>query len=136
MMANLKNQDAMSKSGRVSIWLGNGIVNECEMDKYLSLDRRFDADFGFVVDGPAGPEYSRLAWSGEAKPAPVEELLKEFSFSESWLAAAVELARTAGWREARAAVVFYAFEYDRSLIRNREAPLSFIGTVEFGEEPA
>src|SRR5437867_3803932 len=100
----------MAKAGRVSFWLTKNIVDGRELDDYMSLSKRFAADFGFDINPPAGPEMSDLAWSDDAKLLPIEAVLRGFSFERAWMPAAVELAVALGWREARAAIVFYAFE--------------------------
>lgn len=126
----MKLQREMAKAGRVSFWLGDGIANGREMDAYMSS--RFAEDFGFVIDPPSGPETSPDDWSKPAPRQSIDALLAPFSFSETWLAAAVALAAERGWRDARDAIVFFAFEYDATLTRNREAPMTFVGTVDFG----
>lgn len=126
----MKTHLQMQKKNCVSFWLGDGIKNACELDAYLT--RRFAEDFGFAIYAPAGPEHTRCDWSGEKAREPVEELLRRFSFSRPWAGDAATLARARGFTEARIALVFHAFEYDASLIRRADAPLSFIGAVHFG----
>ncbi|MFO0619672.1 MAG: hypothetical protein U0414_44220 [Polyangiaceae bacterium] len=125
----MKSHEEMSKAGVVSVWLGDGIHNESEMDAYLA--ERFSSDFGFRIHPPAGPEYEAGAWSGEKPLEPVASLLDGFSSSARWRDAAVRLAESRGFREARVALVFHAFEYDPSLVRASDAPITFVGAVPF-----
>ncbi|MFO0618449.1 MAG: hypothetical protein U0414_37995 [Polyangiaceae bacterium] len=123
----MKSQRDLSKAGVVSIWLGDGIRNESELDAYLS--DRFASDFGFRIHAPSGPEYAAGPWSGEKPIEPVASLLSGFSQSSQWRDAAVRLAEERGFREARAALVFHALEYDPRLVANPSAPLTFVGSV-------
>ena len=91
------------------------------------LDENFTKDFGFEIYEPAGPEQDVSATG----PKPVRELLNGFSSYKAFQENAIQLAEKEGWKTATTAVIFYAFKYDPSLIKNKKAPLKFIGTVPF-----
>ncbi|WP_420454283.1 hypothetical protein [Rubrivirga sp.] len=110
----------MRAARRVSIWLGD-FSDEAALDDYLGDG--FARDFGFEIDPPAGPEYD----AGDERD--VRTLLTGFSGWRGFVDAATEAARAVGVRRASAALVFYGFEYDPSLIRNERAPLRFVGVV-------
>src|SRR4051794_6356502 len=93
------------KGGVVSLWLGNGLKSEAELDDYLA--DRFESDFGFALYPPDGPEYDV-----SETPKPVRDLLDGFSRCTVFMEPAVEAAGLPGWAEATAAVVFYNFKYD------------------------
>jgi hypothetical protein len=110
---------------RISIWLGD-IADEMELDDYLG--DRFASDFGFDIYAPDGPECS------VQEETNVHSLLQGFSQWRQFVDAAVEKAAAAGVERASAAIVFYNFEYDPSLVQNEDAPMRFIGTVPYSAE--
>jgi hypothetical protein len=107
---------------RISLWLGD-ISDETELDDYLG--EGFASDFGFEIDPPDGPE---CATQDETD---VRSLLEGFSQWRQFVDAAVEQAAAAGVERASAAIVFYNFEYDPSLVQNEDALMRFIGTVPY-----
>jgi hypothetical protein len=117
-----KTHHDMRVGKRISIWLGD-ISDEIELDDYLS--ERFARDFGFEVYAADGPECSAQ------EETDVRSLLEGISQWRTFVDAAVGKAAAAGVERASAAIVFYNFEYDPSLVQNEDAPMRFIGTVPY-----
>jgi len=117
-----KTHHDMRVGKRISIWLGD-IADEMELDDYLG--DRFASDFGFEIYAPDGPECSAQ------EETDIRSLLEGFSQWRQFVDAAVEKAAAAGVERASAAIVFYNFDYDPSLVQNEDAPMRFIGTVPY-----
>ena len=117
-----KTHQDMRVGKRISIWLGD-VADEMELDDYLG--NRFASDFGFEIYAPDGPECSAR------EETDVRSLLEGFSQWRQFVDAAVEKAAAAGVERASAAIVFYNFEYDPSLVQNENAPMRFIGNIPY-----
>jgi hypothetical protein len=123
----VKKHEQMIDRARISMWLGKGISTGREMASYMLTT--FAKDFGFSLPTTGGLEMTpTLDWSKQVPIRRIDALLKGFARSQIWLPAAVDVARKLGWLEARAAVIFDAFEYDRSLIVNPTGPLTYVGS--------
>ena len=124
-MAKRATHSDFRKGGFVSLWLGNKLTGEEELDGYLA--ERFQSDFGFVIYPPDGPEYDV-----SETPKCIDDLLDGFSRSTTFKEAAVEAANLMGWAEATTAVVFYNFKYDSDNDNATESsPLRFVGVFRF-----
>jgi hypothetical protein len=53
-MSRPASHDDFGKAGFVSVWLGDALTSEVELDQYLA--EQFASDFGFDIYPPAGPE--------------------------------------------------------------------------------
>jgi Immunity protein 22 len=108
----------------VSLWLGN-LTSEELLDSYLN--EGFEADFGFKIFTPDGPEADM-----EDEAVDIRTLLSGYSRSASFIDAAVTAAQSKGWERATTAVVFYNFQYDAAFITlNADSPITFIGVLPY-----
>lgn len=115
-------QQDLTEGHVIAIWLG-------DFDDILSLDEylgpAFEADYGFTINERSMPEISEPDGSRHS----ARDLLSGFSSADDWLDDAVRLCETAGWQNAKAAVVFYHLRYRPELCRNAQAPLQFVCNV-------
>jgi predicted DNA-binding WGR domain protein/ankyrin repeat protein len=123
--------------GYVSIWLGRfGTKRKFTtytMDPEMSdkvPDECFKNDFGFdVFDGGNYEEYF------SPRPLAVGKLLARFSSSDSFIPAAVEKAKAAGWSSANCASLIYDLRYEADPGKARpDCPMTFIGAFPYWDE--
>ena len=110
----------------VSVWVGN-FHSDDELDDYINLSRQFEEDFGFELNERDMPETSVKSVS-----LPIDELVKRFSWRESYSSAVTDLAKKHGIDAATTMVVFLNLEYQPEHTKlNENAPLQFLGAVPF-----
>jgi hypothetical protein len=122
----------MRKSASVAIWIGH-FESESALDDYLFFE--FPHDFGVTPDENNQPEFVVSAISKS-----IEDLLKDFSQSRTFLKDASNVAMTKGYAEANAALVFYYTFFDSEGNEARaDTPIQFLGNFAMkqqDEEPA
>ena len=121
----LKHND-FRKAGMVSVWVGD-FATDMDLDDYVNLSRTFEPDFGFELNDRDMPETV-------VKDAPVSisELVAGFSWSKSYAAEVVNLAKAQGISKATTMLVFLNFEYRPEQVKPKETvPLRFLGAVRF-----
>ena len=124
-MSQRATHEGFRTGGFISLWLGDQLTTEDELDTYLRGQFRFE--FGFAVYPPDGPETCVVD-----SPQNVEDLLDGFSRSATFMEQAVEGAQLMGWDRATTAIVFYNFRYDSDQDRSTDdSPVRFIGTFRY-----
>ena len=121
----MKHND-FSKGGMVSVWVGN-FSSDIELDDYMNLSRKFEQDFGFEFNERNAPETVV-----DAAPTSIAQLVKGFSWSDSYAAQVASLAEKKGIEKATTMIVFLNFEYQPERASpNETAPLRFLGAARF-----
>ena len=118
----MKTHQDMRAPSHISIWLGS-IADEAALDAYMN--ETFAEDFGFDIYYPDGPE------AAAQSKTDIRTLLTGFSRWQLFIDAAVAAAAAAGIDQACSAIVFYNFVYDPILVKNRQAPFTYIGAVPY-----
>jgi hypothetical protein len=110
------------RDGIVSVWIG---LSDCSSDMNTDVLQDLCGVGYYSLDNQEGNNF-------DFQLLPVCVLLKELSYSSSFIEVAVEKANTMGLRQARWAVVQYDFEYSPTKVkRNIAADPVFIGTFEY-----
>ena len=118
--------DTFRKGGKVSVWIGN-LSTDMELDDYMNIERDFETDFGFALDGHDMPETKV-----EEKPVPISNLVDGFSWADSYAEAVSQLAKKQGIESASTMVVCINFEYKPEQARlTSRSRLIFLGVVNF-----
>lgn len=121
----MKHND-FQKGGMVSVWIGD-FASDIELDDYLNLSRAFESDFGFELNDRDMPE----TVVNDA-PTSIADLVAGFSWSKSYGAEVVSLAKAKGIEKATTMIVFLNFEYQPQQAKPKgTAPLRFLGAVRF-----
>jgi hypothetical protein len=120
----MRRHEEMLKGGRVSIWIGH-MTSEDDLLAYID-DGAFGSDFDFTIDPKFGRELKV-----EKLSIPLENLVKGFSYWQSFGGAVTEQAKLRGPSSAECMVILYAFEYLPSPRINKNAPLTYFGSFDF-----
>lgn len=118
--------DEFRKGGKVSVWVGD-LGSEIELDDYMNVQRAFEKDFGFEINERDMPETKV-----EVGPVPIADLVKGFSWAESYAQSVNEIAKKQGIEQASTMIIFINFEYDSNRVKlNPNAPVKFLGVASF-----
>lgn len=107
----------------VSIWIGD-LNSEADLDDYLQDS--FSDDFGVIIETQRIGEI----WA-EAEPVDIYSLVKDFSRASTFSDKCVEIAKARGIEKAACMFIAYDLKYPESEIVNGNAPLTFLGSIDY-----
>jgi hypothetical protein len=120
------------QEGFVSVWLGS-LPDESSLEDYLreTYDEDGNSSCPFRSDlGVRWLDHDFMEAHFTPKPVRVDQLLKGFSYSESFCGSVLEARRCAGIEEANTAILLYDFAYSSD--RPHPHPnLGFIGSFPY-----
>lgn len=131
-------QEELRTKQVAAFWAGD-VGTEGDLTEYFGTP--FERDFGFLLDYEELPEFTRIFteprlhahYNRPFVKSDIGQLLATFSLSKELVKEVERLCRDKGIHEAKTVVVFLSLQYREELCRNLDAPLRFIGNVDWPE---